>query len=106
MTATTLSPEGDGPRKRSACLNGRAIGYICAASILRFDVGSDGLQSCLVGGIHTCGREVFDLSVEQQAQRPAIVVFAQIEFEAVRLGESFEGQDFKVPDIFLRAQIG
>ena len=31
----------------------------------RFDVRSDGFDTGLVGGIHSCGGEVFDLTVEQ-----------------------------------------
>ena len=67
---------------------------ICAE---RFDVGRDGLQSGLVSGVHAVRGEVFDLAVHAAARAGRRVGLAEIEFEAVSLGESLERDSSKSP---------
>ncbi len=71
-----------------------------------FDVRRDGLQPGLIGGVHAGGGEVFDFAVHQKPERAAAIRFAEIEFQAVQLGEAREREQIEVAEVAMREQIG
>src|SRR5690242_17334227 len=71
----------------------------------RLHIGRDGLYARLIGGVHSSGGEIFNLSVQQQPECPTTIWLAKIQFEAVQLGEAFKWKQFKIADVAMRLQI-
>ena len=70
-----------------------------------FDIRRERLQVRLIRRVHAGRGKVFDLAMQQQPERPAMIRLAQIEFQTVRLGESHERENFEIAEIAMRQQI-
>ena len=62
----------------------------------RFHIGRDGLNAGLIGGVHSGGGEIFNLSMQQKPEGAAAVGLSKIEFETMQFGETFERKQFEI----------
>jgi len=70
-----------------------------AVGVLGFDVGGDGGEAGLPGGVHGAGGEVLDEAVEEETEGALGGPGADVEGEGVEVGEAGEGEVGEVADI-------
>ena len=106
-------PSGSFPVKSAVMVRGPPAGKPMSSitrihfpvGIERFDVRRDGLDSGLGRGIHAGRGVIFDLSMQQQPERPAAIGFAEIEFETVHFGEACKLGQAEIAEVAMRQQI-
>src|SRR5277367_6475156 len=86
-----------------ACGETHVVNYFdpLAGAVLHFDVGRDGRDSGLPGGVHGAGAEIIGEAVHQETERARGIPIAEVEFDPVHFGEACVGGQRKIGDVFV-----